>query len=384
MRPLFASVLPVIIGMTPIAHAGTKPVAGMPDYNGTYYGTPNTGGDCDSNTKNCDSTAGRKMFSTLYRDNYNRGSGCAGEGCGAHAGVDIAVPSGTPVRAALGGKVVVSACKEGAGTGGTGGTIIIEATNPYATGKVYLVYAHLDDWNDYAVGSTVQEGAVIGKSGGKPGGACPGASFGEHLHFQVDKNPPDSSGRPWYPNKLWPTEGAEHADINFDVTRYTHNPLPFVTRFAYNFTFSERDNKELWGATNVTSYTSINSALGVDSSSANPYVGRSRFFGDQTCGESAPCRREITLDANIFKRLSLTLNFTCYTNPVVVYFRRGLSDPWHGAAFNYSGSKMYTISMGGIFNWNGIISDIIIEPSQGCTASPGPYEYYIAQMYLLP
>ncbi|HMR55646.1 MAG TPA: hypothetical protein PKD34_03595, partial [Candidatus Doudnabacteria bacterium] len=50
-----------------------KPVAAMPDYNGTYEGRPNTGS---------------ARFTTLYRDNQDNGrtSGCRGEGCGRHPG----------------------------------------------------------------------------------------------------------------------------------------------------------------------------------------------------------------------------------------------------------------------------------------------------------
>jgi len=384
MRKLLIVALLVAVGFFQTAMAGTKPIANMPDYNGTYYGTPNTGGDCDSAATNCDSTAGRKMFTTLYRDNYTRESGCAGERCGSHAGVDIAVVSGTPVMAALAGTVVVSGCKEGPGTGDFGGTIVIEANNPYVAGnKVYLVYAHLDDWDDYPVGSQVSEGVPIGLSGGKPknqGGICPGGSQGAHLHFQVDKNPPDAQGRPWFP-----PSGAEQSDdvLNPVVPQYTHNPLLFVTGFVYNFTFAENNNKELWGAANVTAYNTVNSYLWVDSSSAYPYVGRSSLFGDISCGETAVCSREITLDASIFKRLVLNLDFKCVANPVTIYYRKP-DNAWYGATFNYDSARKYSLGMSGLADWNGIITDLVIRPSQGCTASPGPEEYLIKQMYLLP
>lgn len=386
MKKLLVGVLLGVFGFGQMAIAGTKPILNMPDYDGTYYGTPSTGSDCDSAAANCDSTAGRKMFSTLYRDNYNRTSGCAGERCGSHAGVDIAVVSGTQVKAALAGTVVVSGCKEGPGTGDFGGTVVIEANDPYVVGsKVYLVYAHLDNWTNYTVGSPVSEGAVIGLSGGKPksqGGICPGGSQGAHLHFQVDKNPPDANGRPWFP-----PNGAEQSDdvLNPVVTQYTHNPLPFVQGYAYNYTFAENNNKELWGAMFVNAYNTANSDLWVDSSSVNPYVGRSSIFGDVSCGETAACSREITLNADIFKRLVLNLDFRCVANPVTIWYRKPDSDAnWYGASFSYSTAGVYTLGMSGLPTWNGIIVDIMIQPSQGCTASPGPEEYFIKQMYLLP
>lgn len=378
--PMFILVAGIYLVQT--VFAGTNPIANMPDYNGTYYGTPNTGGNCDSNAANCDSTAGRRMFNTLYRDNYFRESGCAGERCGSHAGVDINVPSGTRALAALAGTVVQSECKEAAGSGLTGGTVVIEANNPYASGKVWLVYAHLDKWDYYAKGKTVGEGAVIGLSGGdpKPKGKCPGSAQGAHLHFQVDKQTPDSAGRPWFP-----PSGAARADSDFAVTKYTHNPLPFVTGYAYNFTFAENGNKELWGATNVTSYSTANSALVIDGSSQYAYAGRSSFFTETTCGYSdgRKCSREITLNADIFKRVVLNLNFKCYNNPVTIWFR-GPDDVWHGGEFSYSSAGKYMLNMSGLFYWKSIITDVMIQPSLGCTASPGPAEYFINQMYFLP
>lgn len=393
MRRLLVIVSLAVISFAQTAMAGTKPIANMPDYNGTYYGTPYTGGDCDSLPANCDSTAGRRMFNTLYRDNYERISGCAGERCGKHPGVDIAVVSGTQVRAALPGTVVSSKCDwngvRGTGTLGFGGLVIIESNNPYVSGsKVYVSYAHLNKWDYYAIGQTVAQNAVIGLSGGDPidpiKGVCPGGSGGQHLHFQVDKFAPTKNVRdiltPWYPYTR-----TEISDSDFEVTQKTHNPLPFVLGYAYNFTFAENNNKELWGAMNVSTFGVANSDLWIDSSSAYAYAGRSSWLGEVTCayGDGKPCSREITLDANIFKRLVIRLNFTCYNNPVILWFR-GSNDTWHNGGFYYNSARTYILGMSGLPYWNGIITDIMIDPSQGCTASPGPAEYFISQMYLLP
>lgn len=384
MKRLFVVVLLFTIGSVQTIIAGTKPITGLPDYNGTYWGTPNTGSTAyDSLYRST------PIFTTLYRDNYSRTSGCAGERCGKHPGVDIAVTSGTPVVAALGGAVVEATCdwndKRGLSNGaqGFGGLVIIESDNPYTSGKVYVVYAHLDNWSIYSVGQTVPEGEIIGYSGGDDiTGVCPGASDGAHLHFQVDKFAPTINSRgnltPWFP-----TGRVETADSDFEVTMYTHNPLLFVLGYAYHYTFAENNNKELWGAANVNDYNTANSDLWVDSESVYPYVGRSSYFGDVSCGESALCSREITLDADVFKRIVLNLDYRCINNLVTIYYR-GPDDVWHGGSFNYDTARKYYVDMGGLSDWNGIVSDLIIKPSQGCTANPGPEEYFIKQVYLLP
>lgn len=374
MKKLQRVVFLVAIGFFQSAIAGTDPIANMPDYNGTYYGTPGTGGDCDSATANCDSLAGRKMFTTLYRDNYNRTSGCAGERCGKHPGVDIDVESGTSVIASMSGIAYrVASCDSS-----WGGLVVIEVNNPYKAGeKAYISYAHMRAVY-VSQGATITEGQIIGESGGAPSDPCRGTSTGSHLHFQVDR--PHTGSYPWFP-----TGRVEDSDdlTNPEVPQYTHNPLPFVLGYAYHYTFGENNNKELWGAANVTAYNTVNSYLWIDSSSTIPYVGRSSFFGDVSCGETAVCSREITLDADIFKRLVLNLDFKCVANPVTIYYRRP-DNVWHSATFNYSSAGTYYLGMSGIPNWNGVITDLIIQPSQGCTASPGPEEYLIKQMYLQP
>lgn len=80
-----------------IGFAMSKPISAARDYDGTYSGAPGTG------------TIG---YSVLFRDNedYGATSGCEGEGCGKHPGVDIKASSGTNVLAAIGGTVIRSEC----------------------------------------------------------------------------------------------------------------------------------------------------------------------------------------------------------------------------------------------------------------------------------
>ena len=88
-----------------------------------------------------------------------------------HAGIDIAVPAGTAIRAAASGTVVLAAY-----TGGYGNYTCIDHG-----GGISTCYAHQ---SSYAVssGQSVGQGDVIGSVG------CTGHCFGDHLHFEVRVN----------------------------------------------------------------------------------------------------------------------------------------------------------------------------------------------------
>jgi murein DD-endopeptidase MepM/ murein hydrolase activator NlpD len=88
-----------------------------------------------------------------------------------HAGIDIAVPAGTPIRAAASGTVVLAAYTDGYGNY----TCIDHG------GGISTCYAHQ---SSYAVssGQSVDQGEVIGSVG------CTGHCFGDHLHFEVRVN----------------------------------------------------------------------------------------------------------------------------------------------------------------------------------------------------
>jgi murein DD-endopeptidase MepM/ murein hydrolase activator NlpD len=88
-----------------------------------------------------------------------------------HAGVDIAVPSGTPIRAAASGSVAIAGW-----VGGYGNYTCINHGGGIAT-----CYGHQTSIG-VSVGQSVQQGQVIGTVG------CTGHCFGPHVHFEVRVN----------------------------------------------------------------------------------------------------------------------------------------------------------------------------------------------------
>ena len=100
-----------------------------------------------------------------------------------HGGMDLAVPTGTPVRAALPGTVTVSTYNQG----GYGYYIMIDHGNGLAT-----LYGHCSQLIA-RVGRTVEAGDVIALSGST------GRSTGPHLHFEVRVNGERTNPRSYLP-----------------------------------------------------------------------------------------------------------------------------------------------------------------------------------------
>jgi murein DD-endopeptidase MepM/ murein hydrolase activator NlpD len=88
-----------------------------------------------------------------------------------HEGVDIAVPGGTPIRAAASGSVAIAGP-----SGGYGNYTCIDHGGGLST-----CYAHQSSIA-VSTGQSVSQGAVIGYVG------CTGHCFGDHLHFEVRVN----------------------------------------------------------------------------------------------------------------------------------------------------------------------------------------------------
>jgi murein DD-endopeptidase MepM/ murein hydrolase activator NlpD len=85
-----------------------------------------------------------------------------------HAGIDIAAPEGTPIKAAAAGTVVIAGWQ-----GGYGNYTCVQHAGALST-----CYAHQSQIAT-SNGATVTQGQVIGYVGNT------GASFGAHLHFET-------------------------------------------------------------------------------------------------------------------------------------------------------------------------------------------------------
>jgi murein DD-endopeptidase MepM/ murein hydrolase activator NlpD len=88
-----------------------------------------------------------------------------------HTGLDIAVPSGTPIKAAASGTVILLGWQ-----GGYGNFTCIRHPS------LVTCYAHQSSYAT-AVGAFVRQGQTIGRVG------CTGNCSGPHVHFEVRKGP---------------------------------------------------------------------------------------------------------------------------------------------------------------------------------------------------
>jgi murein DD-endopeptidase MepM/ murein hydrolase activator NlpD len=88
-----------------------------------------------------------------------------------HPGIDIAVPSGTPIRAAAAGTVIF--IEPEASSGGYGNYTCIDHGGGLST-----CYAHQESFA-VSAGQQVSQGQIIGYSD------CTGYCFGPHVHFEV-------------------------------------------------------------------------------------------------------------------------------------------------------------------------------------------------------
>ena len=128
------------------------------------------------------SPIGENWRSVVTSEFGNRIDPITGERRG-HTGMDLAVPTGTPIRAALPGTVTVSAYNQG----GYGYYIIIDHGDGLST-----LYGHCSQLLASA-GRTVEAGDVVALSGST------GRSTGPHLHFEVRVNGERTNPRSYLP-----------------------------------------------------------------------------------------------------------------------------------------------------------------------------------------
>lgn len=331
-----------------------KPIADLRDYNGTYYGASGTG------TKGYEG-------GTLYRDNEDGGatSGCNGEGCGRHPGVDIPTASGTTVYASLGGTVMISRC----GSDGWGGLIVVKSPNPWnAAESIYFTYAHLKS-RSYSAGQLVGTGTPIGLSGGASSDSCHGNSTGAHLHFQIDKD--DGNAEPYFPA----ASGLNQRDSDFQVTAKTYNPIVFVTG-GYRWSFNKPGERELWDITNLQTWGVSNDALWVNGI-GDTYISRGT---DTNCGQTHPCSSRIAAEAAMYPKVYLDLYNVCFNNPGKIYFTTSASPNWDEqktVAYYPGGQGPYQahIFMNQNPQWTGIITGLRIDPAVSCSSGDDPTYY---------
>lgn len=144
------------------------------------------------------------IFSMQYMSSYDHTT----EGSGRHSGIDVRVPTGTPIQAVMTGKVY----KVGNQPRGFGQYIVLvhpnvpDPDNPTgATVTLYSEYAHLSSM-------FVQEGEIVHKGDRIALSGNTGQSSGPHLHFSLTRE--NAPFYPFYPSSI--SEG------------YTHTINPFL------------------------------------------------------------------------------------------------------------------------------------------------------------
>lgn len=338
-----------------------KPVVSAPDYNGMYSGGPYTGS---------------ARYTTLYRDNQDDGvsSGCRGEGCGKHPGVDIATASGTDIVLPLSGEVVISRCDSS-----WGGLLVIRSSHPSRSWEnIYQTFAHLKA-RQYSygvavnVGDYINAGTVIGKSGGGIRDACRGNSTGAHLHYQVDKD--DGNSEPYYPS----SGTLNYRDDSYIVSSKTYNPM-LMLQGGYRWKFAQDGNRELWDLYNLSSWGVSGNALWMDGD-YDPYITRS---GLTNCGLSRSCSSSIAAEASDYSRVYLDLYNVCPSTYGKVYFTTN-TEPYFDETKTLAYFPTIFGSSTGPFNgyisglsnykWSGVITGLRVDPSEQCSYGFDPTYY---------
>jgi murein DD-endopeptidase MepM/ murein hydrolase activator NlpD len=129
---------------------------------------PSSGGAAASSPSSSGSTGGVSARGFIWPVSGAVTSGFGWRWGRMHEGIDIAAPSGTPIRAAAAGTVIYSGWMSGYGN-----LVVVDHGGGLAT-----AYAHM---SSIAAGSgaSVVQGQTLGYVG------CTGHCYGDHLHFEV-------------------------------------------------------------------------------------------------------------------------------------------------------------------------------------------------------
>jgi len=136
-----------------------------------------------------------------------------------HHGVDIPVPSGTPIKSPLDGVIVAKGIKDtGYQDNSCGGTIRIQHSD-----NITSRYCHVRKITKLEDGTPVKQGEVIGYTGGGLNDPYKGSSKGAHLHWELKKdgnlvNPMD------YVNKDIKVEPVD-SEENLDKEKPEHEDI---------------------------------------------------------------------------------------------------------------------------------------------------------------
>jgi len=163
----------------PFLSAGAGLLAGGADAIGQLFSGGGTGGGQSADIAGQGSANSTQGFQTPVPKGtpvtspYGPRAGGRGVKAGFHPGVDYGVVVGTPIKAAATGIVTET------GNGGGWGNYVLISHGSYSTR-----YAHLSKINVHK-GQQVNQGDVIGLSGGAKGAPGSGNSTGPHLHFEL-------------------------------------------------------------------------------------------------------------------------------------------------------------------------------------------------------
>jgi murein DD-endopeptidase MepM/ murein hydrolase activator NlpD len=117
-------------------------------------------------------------ISACFSSGLSGRDACVGLTRQKHNGLDIAIPTNTPVKASADGRVVFARLN----TGGYGNTVVIDHG-----GGMHTLYAH-NNTLSVKEGDTVKQGQEVAKGGAPLNSVAAGSSTGPHLHWEVRLN----------------------------------------------------------------------------------------------------------------------------------------------------------------------------------------------------